>query len=135
MLENNKNKLTIYYDGECPFCREYSKIINLKSKYIVSIRNARDYSKRMKIYCNQGFNINEGMIVVLNGKVSHGADAVYLINELSIKSSSKDRVLGLLSKNLFVLKYVFYPIVKFIRKVILIFKRRGQFWLLYLIEI
>ncbi|MDN5086592.1 hypothetical protein ACOL21_07535 [Aliarcobacter butzleri] len=120
-------KLIIYYDGECPFCNEYTKVIKLKSDYKVFIRNARDYNKRMKVYCNQGFDINEGMIVVFDDKVSHGAEAVHLLNKLSTKSTFKEWIIDLFSRNLFFLKYIFYPTVKFIRKVILIIKNKEKF--------
>ena len=108
--------LDIYYDKECPFCKQYAKLMALKKNHNVSIKNAREYKSKIIEFNNLGFNINEGLIVVCEEKIYHGSDAVIFLDKLDkldktgIKISLYDNIL---------FKKVLYPIVKFIRYILL----------------
>ena len=35
-------KINLYYDDECPFCKEYSKFVELRKIFDINIINARE---------------------------------------------------------------------------------------------
>jgi predicted DCC family thiol-disulfide oxidoreductase YuxK len=72
--------LRIVYDGECPFCSRYAAYQRLREEYIVELVDAR---AEPELAGNYGLDLNEGMIVDLDGQVHHGADAVRLLAQLS----------------------------------------------------
>jgi len=56
-------KIKLYYDDDCPFCKEYSKYIQLRQKYDVELLNARDCIDEIVLFKEKGMDINEGFIV------------------------------------------------------------------------
>lgn len=72
--------LRIVYDGECPFCASYVALLRLRERYAVQLIDARTEPAPARAY---GLDLNEGMIVDLDGKIYHGAKAVALLSRLS----------------------------------------------------
>ena len=72
--------LRIIYDGDCPFCRSYVALLRLRDRYDVQLVDAR---KERAAAAEYGLDLNEGMIVDLDGQVHHGARAVSLLSRLS----------------------------------------------------
>lgn len=72
--------LRIVYDGDCPFCSSYVGLLRLREKYDVQLVDAR---KDPALAARYGLDLNEGMIVDLDGKVHHGARAMSLLARLS----------------------------------------------------
>jgi predicted DCC family thiol-disulfide oxidoreductase YuxK len=72
-----------YYDGECPFCKDYSRYLALKKKHPVELRNARDYKDIMQQYRTRWYDINKGMIIIdQQENLYHGSQAVLYIQHL-----------------------------------------------------
>jgi predicted DCC family thiol-disulfide oxidoreductase YuxK len=76
----SKTPLRVVYDGQCPFCSRYVELVRLKQQYDVELVDARQNPDTAE---NYGLDLNEGMIADLDGKVHHGADAVWLLSMLS----------------------------------------------------
>ena len=76
--------LHIIYDGDCPFCSSYIALLRLRDQYDVHLVDAR---KEPAFAAQYGLDLNEGMIVDLDGKVHHGARAVALLSRLSSTTS------------------------------------------------
>ena len=79
--------VSIYYDGDCPFCARYVQFIKLQETVgevrLVDLR--RDNSLRLELK-KQGFNLDEGMVVDQDGQRLGGADAVNMLALLSTPS-------------------------------------------------
>jgi predicted DCC family thiol-disulfide oxidoreductase YuxK len=75
--------LHIIYDGDCPFCSSYVALLKLRKQYDVRLVDAR---KEPAIGARYGLDLNEGMIVDLNGEIYHGARAMSLLSRLSCTS-------------------------------------------------
>ncbi|MCC5979614.1 MAG: DUF393 domain-containing protein [Salinarimonas sp.] len=73
-------ELRIIYDGECPFCSRYAAYQRLREEYTVRLVDAREEPELADSY---GLDLNEGMIVDLEGRIHFGADAVCLLSRLS----------------------------------------------------
>jgi len=72
--------LRIIYDGECPFCSRYAAYQRLREEYTLHLVDARAEPELAGSY---GLDLNEGMIIDLDGRVYYGADAVCLLSQLS----------------------------------------------------
>jgi predicted DCC family thiol-disulfide oxidoreductase YuxK len=72
--------LHIIYDGDCPFCSGYVALLRLREQYDVRLVDAR---KEPTLAAQYGLDLNEGMIVDLDGTVHHGARALSLLSRLS----------------------------------------------------
>lgn len=75
MTENN----VLYYDGDCPFCRQYAYYLRLRKKFGLTLKNAREEPEAIAALRTQGFEINDGMILVLEGKIYQGAEALAVL--------------------------------------------------------
>src|SRR5438046_960309 len=75
-----KATLHIIYDGDCPFCSSYVALLRLREQYDVHLVDAR---KEPAVAARYGLDLNEGMVVDLDGQVHHGARAMSLLARLS----------------------------------------------------
>ena len=75
----------LIYDGDCPFCSNYIRLVKLREAVgPIRLINARDGGPEVREATRQGFDLNEGMLFVLNGHHYHGADC---INRLALLST------------------------------------------------
>ncbi len=112
-----KQNLTLYYDKECPFCTRYASFVKLNNHYTLQLKNAREYHAEILSLCND-MDINEGLIVSIEGKCLQGIDALRYL-DLSMEKK------GLLSRlhGIWHLKEPFtkpiYTFIKMLRKMVL----------------
>ncbi len=106
--------LHIVYDGDCPFCSSYIKLLRLREQFDVRLVDAR---REPEFAAQYGLDLNEGMVVDMNGEVHHGARAVALLSRLSsrINPLRSDRVADAV-----------YPFLRFGRNVALKVLGRSQ---------
>jgi predicted DCC family thiol-disulfide oxidoreductase YuxK len=70
----------LLYDGECPACRAYVAMSRLRQKYpALAVWNAREQPDKVAAWRAKGFDVNEGMILVLDGRIHFGAEATRMI--------------------------------------------------------
>ncbi len=85
--------LLVYYDGECPFCNRYVKLLRLKeSAGGVSLIDLRESPQQRQELIDQGFNLDLGMVVETDGRRVAGDDAVNMLAMLSTPSTFLNRV-------------------------------------------
>ena len=106
--------ITIYYDGDCPFCKSYITIVNIKKKYTVELKNARSYMDEINELEANGFFIEDGILMKFKEEIFQGADALRKIDTINKNSSLKAALYGLII-NLPMFKKIIYPIVKLLR--------------------
>ena len=83
----------VVYDGDCPFCRNYVRLSNLRaSGTSVELVNAREKGPIALECAERGFDLDEGMVVILEGRFYHGGDAVNRIALISSPSGIFNRV-------------------------------------------
>jgi predicted DCC family thiol-disulfide oxidoreductase YuxK len=89
----------LLYDGECPACSAYVALARLRQLYPgLKVLNARSEPDLVAELRTRGYEINEGMVLCLDGAIHFGADAMRLIARLGSASSSRWRwtALGLI---------------------------------------
>lgn len=85
-----KQPVIIAYDGECPFCRNYVRLLDLRINFDPVLIDVRENSAMRREYGHIDFD--EGMLVVLDGDEYFGHEAVHLLSLLSDSSSTFNKV-------------------------------------------
>jgi predicted DCC family thiol-disulfide oxidoreductase YuxK len=114
----NKQILLIY-DKECPACHFYCQIVRIRQSVgeLVLI-DARENPEVLKEITDQGLDIDQGMVLKMDGQLYYGADAIHLLALLSGRSGVFNR----LNYWLFSSKKaaaILYPILRSCRNVLL----------------
>ncbi len=83
------------YDGECPFCKYYAELCEIRSK----IGNLKIIDARSNIaLCNElshkGFNLSQGAVIIVSGEILYGWKA---INWISNKIQASNYMLYFIS--------------------------------------
>jgi predicted DCC family thiol-disulfide oxidoreductase YuxK len=84
----------LLYDGECPLCSRYVRMTRLqKTLPGFSLLDARNYSDLVAEHRSRGSDVNDGMILYVDGATYHGADALNrIIALLSTPSTILNRL-------------------------------------------
>ena len=110
----------VIYDGECVFCNNYVRFVRLRETIgKVDLLDARSDDPRVERYWKEGFDLNEGLLFVYNGKTYQGAEAVRILSGLSTGIS----VLNRLNRAVFssrVASQALYPFLKIGRRLTLL---------------
>src|SRR5262245_46354349 len=79
----------LLYDGECPACSAYVAMSRLRQLYpSLRVMSARSEPALVVALRRKGYEINEGMVLSLDGTIFFGADAVRMIASLGRLSPS-----------------------------------------------
>lgn len=111
--------IVVIYDGECPFCQGYVKLVRLRDAVgKVELVDARKHSEVVAEARSRGFDLNRTMLV-LHGKMIHaGSDAMTYLSLLSSKSGVLNRMVAFLFSNKRTSR-LFYPAFRLARGVAL----------------
>lgn len=83
---SDKTPIRIVYDGECPFCTRYAKMLRLKESYDVDLIDARGDHPIIAEITARKMDLDKGMVVKLDGQYFYGGDAV---NRLAILTDER----------------------------------------------
>ena len=108
------SEIIIYYDGECPYCKSYTKIIDIRKKYSFELKDARLHPLEISNLNDQGYKIENGILMVFKGEIFQGAKALKMIDHLIYKKTTISKLYGLIIGLPFFANII-YPIVKTIR--------------------
>ena len=118
----NTQKISIIYDGDCPFCRNYVSFLKIKEIYSVELINAREHPNLVTQYKKAGYDLNQGFIVKHNKTIYHADQAIHFLTK-----ATNTNTLGLqLNQSLFKNKQIaqiLYPFLKTGRNIILKLKK------------
>ena len=129
MVESDDRNLsvTIYYDGDCPFCSDYVSHLRLRQSVgpptLMNLREAPDACATLE---SEGFDLDRGMVVDIENDRYGGADALHALALLTTSSGLFNRVTGVLfaSKNA---SRVLYPLLRAGRNSVLTMLGRQPF--------
>lgn len=92
-IVKSEQRLLIYYDGECPFCSRYVQYYRLHDgNTMVRILNARTLPDKVREFRARGLDLDQGMVVELNGATYSGSEAVHVLALLSSSSGTFNRL-------------------------------------------
>ena len=102
----------IIYDGDCPFCSSYVRLLRLRETFgEVELINARECQEPVEELARQGMDLDEGMILVLNGEYYHGSECIHRLALLATVSNTFNRMNKLIFERE-KLAAVLYPILR-----------------------
>ena len=80
------DKAWLVYDGECPACRNYARLLDARESVgELILVNAREGGAVVDEIRRLGYDLNEGMVLKMNGRRYFGADALNVLASLSAR--------------------------------------------------
>jgi predicted DCC family thiol-disulfide oxidoreductase YuxK len=123
-LDNRPGRLSIIYDGECPFCANFVKLYAIRKKVAeVELVDARRQAGLVRELRSRRMDINEGMVVIWQGRYYFGAAGMHLLSVLGTEPGIFDVFNRLLFRNRYVAGMV-YPALATGRRITLSLLRR-----------
>ena len=90
----------LIYDGDCPFCSRFVAYARLREAAgEVRLIDAREKTPEVEAAIRDGFNLDEGMLLSLDGQLYHGADCLNALALMSSRSTWFNRVNHFLFRN------------------------------------
>jgi len=84
-----RGKVSIVYDGACPFCSDYVRYQDLRAAVeSVELVDARADRGALERYGIDPAQLEDGMVVIADGVAHHGADAVHALSHLSARPAN-----------------------------------------------
>jgi predicted DCC family thiol-disulfide oxidoreductase YuxK len=109
----------IVYDGSCPFCSQYVKLLRLRESIgPVTLVNAREKHTVVDYVKDQGVDLNNEMALVINGRVYAGADCIHALALMSTNAGAFNALMAKLFASRTVASAL-YPIMRFGRNLTL----------------
>lgn len=113
------DNVVIVYDGECPFCKQYTQLLRLRANSgNVRLINARSDDPQVEEVLRRGYDLDQGMIVTIDDQFYHGAQAMHVLAMLSTHTGWFNRF------NYYVFRskrvaFVLYPLLRRGRNLVL----------------
>jgi predicted DCC family thiol-disulfide oxidoreductase YuxK len=93
MVTRTEPDTWVVYDGQCPFCSRYVQLVRLRETLgQIKLIDAREGGPQVDEVRKAGLDLDEGMVLKLDGRLYHGADCVHRLALLSTRSSWFNRV-------------------------------------------
>lgn len=74
----------IVYDGECPYCRNYVRLVKMRESIgPVRLIDARKGGPEVDAIKAKGFDLDQGMIFYHGGHYYHGDEAIHMMGVYS----------------------------------------------------
>ena len=109
----------LIYDGECPFCSRYVAMTRLREAFgPLRLIDAREGGAEVEDVLARGYRIDDGMVMVHEGRFYHGADCLNRLALMSTRSRLFNRVNAMLFRSA-VLSRIAYPVLRAGRNTIL----------------
>ena len=120
------DKTIFIYDGECPFCNHFAQLLELKSSLpSLQIIDGRQNLEQLTELYKQGYDLNKGAILINNGKILHGAEAInWICSELKDPNDSLLEMLRIIFSSKMRSKKLF-PILVWARRILLTLKGKA----------
>ena len=92
--------ITIVYDGDCPFCNSYIKLMRLRDAVgPVALIDARERPDIVADAIELGLNVNEGMLVVHQSQIYAGDEAMTILSAYSSRSGFLNQLMSWVFSN------------------------------------
>jgi predicted DCC family thiol-disulfide oxidoreductase YuxK len=86
-------EILLVYDEECPLCDAYCRVVRLRESVgELRLVNAREDSAVMQEITRQGLDIDQGMVLKVDGMLYYGSDAIHVLSLMSSASGAANRI-------------------------------------------
>jgi predicted DCC family thiol-disulfide oxidoreductase YuxK len=102
----------IVYDGECPFCSRYVKVIRLRDAIgPIALVNAREEHPILQEVRDLGMDLDQGMATKISGRWYFGSECVHILAMLTSSSGFFNRLNAKVFKSPAFTKLI-YPVLR-----------------------
>lgn len=102
----------LLYDGDCPFCASYVRYVRLRDTAgPVTLADARQYPSLVLEANALGFDVDQGMVLKLDGRYYFGGDCIHTLALLTTKSGAFNRLNRALFKSRTLARFA-YPLLR-----------------------
>ena len=120
------SKSVVVYDGDCPFCSSYVAFAQLRdARPDIKLLDARELAPHLLAAIMDQYDLNEGMIVVLDGRIHWGGDAMHVIALVANRATLLHRLNALVFRSAVVSRWI-YPVLRTGRNLTLWFLGRSK---------
>jgi len=86
-------EVLLVYDRECPVCGAYGRALHERDSLPgLQLVNAREDTAVMAEISRQGLDIDEGMVVKVDGALYYGADAIHALAAMGSTTGAFNRI-------------------------------------------
>ncbi|MGY0503900.1 DCC1-like thiol-disulfide oxidoreductase family protein [Luteimonas sp. e5] len=102
----------IYYDGQCPFCSRYTALLRLRQSVgDIRLVNVREDDTARQALQAAGFDLDQGMVLDLDGRLYAGADAMHMLAMLGSRSGLLNTIVARVFRVTWLAKLL-YPVLR-----------------------
>lgn len=112
------NPVFIVYDGQCPFCSQYVRLLRLRTT-VPSIQLIDARVENRPDLMPSDAHLDDGMLVWIGDEWYQGADAMHRLALMSSRANWFNKINYRMFKSPY-LSRVFYPILRFFRNLTLL---------------
>ena len=115
----SENKLVLVYDDDCPVCSNYVQMLRIRESIgELKLVNARDGGELVDEITAKGINLDQGMVLIMDGRTYYNSDTIHALALISSPSGIVNRFNYWIFKSKY-RSYFLYPILRFLRGVLL----------------
>jgi len=114
-----REEILLVYDRECPACNAYCQVVRIRESVgDLRIVDARESSEVLDEITAQGLNIDQGMVLKMEGQFYYGADAIHALALIGSRLGTLNRLNYWIFKSKTVSRAL-YPLLKASRNLLL----------------
>ncbi len=115
----SRPEILLVYDKECPACNAYCQIIRIRETVgDLKIIDAREKSEVLDEITARGLDIDQGMVLKMEGQLYYGSDAMHALALISSRSGLLNRINYWIFKSKSVSSWL-YPVLRLFRNLLL----------------
>jgi len=112
-------EVLLVYDKQCPACDHYCKLVKIRETVgELKLVDARQSTAVMAEITALGLDIDQGMVLKLDGQIYYGAEAIHILSLIGTRSGVFNRFNYWLFRSRR-LSRIFYPALKVCRNLLL----------------
>ena len=120
-----KDIIQIIYDGHCPLCKNFTKLLKLRTNFNVVLLDARENFELSKNLLSSGYNLDKGMLVSIGDQRYFGYEAMWVLASISSNSNFVNKIFSVCFSNK-KLASMIYPVLVLGRNGVLFFLSRKK---------
>ena len=107
----SRTEAQLIYDGDCPFCSAYVRLMRLRDNIDLTLIDARAGGELVDTVRAAGYDLNEGFVLHLGDRYYHGDDCLHTLALLSSRSGLLNRLNAVIFRHAWAARLL-YPVLR-----------------------